>query len=100
MDNENEQTIQENLSVEEPKENVEQVETSVENIEEKEERHEVPVEEDGQVLTMVDVLEEEQKLEEDANAVLGASDEKNCTYSKVIISIKKKTKKTKVRLCI
>lgn len=31
-------------------------------------------------VTMVDVLNEEQKLEEDAYAVLGASDDKNCTY--------------------
>jgi E3 ubiquitin-protein ligase UBR7 len=32
------------------------------------------------VLSMVDVLEEEKQLEEDANAVLGASDDTNCTY--------------------
>lgn len=41
---------------------------------------------DGEkVVTMMDVLQEEQDFEDDANAVLGASDEKNCTYSKVII---------------
>lgn len=45
-------------------------ETTVENIEENS-------------LTMLDVLQEENQLEEDANAVLGASDDKNCTYSKV-----------------
>lgn len=35
-------------------------------------------------VTMLDVLQEENQLEEDANAVLGASDDKNCTYVKVI----------------
>ena len=35
------------------------------------------------VVSMVDVLEEEQKLEEDANAVLGGSDPVHCTYPKV-----------------
>ncbi|CAH1646398.1 unnamed protein product [Spodoptera littoralis] len=34
------------------------------------------------VVTMMDVLQEQQDFEEDANAVLGASDDKNCTYSK------------------
>ncbi|XP_075224262.1 putative E3 ubiquitin-protein ligase UBR7 [Lycorma delicatula] len=38
-------------------------------------------EDDSNVITMVDVLAEEEKLEEDAFAVLGASDDKNCTYS-------------------
>lgn len=37
---------------------------------------------EGNVVTMVDVLEEENELEEDANAVLGGSDDKTCTYSK------------------
>ncbi|CAH2077197.1 unnamed protein product, partial [Iphiclides podalirius] len=38
---------------------------------------------DGEkVVTMMDVLQEQQDFEEDANAVLGASDDKNCTYSK------------------
>lgn len=41
-------------------------------------------ESDGEkVVTMMDVLQEQQDFEEDANAVLGASDDKNCTYSKV-----------------
>jgi len=31
-------------------------------------------------VTMLDVLHDEQELEEDANAVLGASDDQNCTY--------------------
>jgi E3 ubiquitin-protein ligase UBR7 len=35
---------------------------------------------DGNYVTMVDVLEEEQKLEEEAFALLGGSDDKNCTY--------------------
>uniref|UniRef100_A0A2A4JQ13 UBR-type domain-containing protein n=1 Tax=Heliothis virescens TaxID=7102 RepID=A0A2A4JQ13_HELVI len=34
------------------------------------------------VVTMMDVLQEQQDFEEDANAVLGASDDKNCTYPK------------------
>lgn len=33
-------------------------------------------------LTMCDVLQEEQELEEDANAVLGGSDDTNCSYDK------------------
>ncbi|XP_050347291.1 putative E3 ubiquitin-protein ligase UBR7 [Nymphalis io] len=38
---------------------------------------------DGEkVVTMMDVLQEQEDFEEDANAVLGASDDKNCTYSK------------------
>lgn len=41
------------------------------------------VEEDTNVVTMVDVLKEEQELEDDAKAVLGASDDQNCTYSQV-----------------
>lgn len=39
--------------------------------------------EEMEVVTMVDVLNEERELEEDANAVLGGSDAKNCTYSEV-----------------
>lgn len=38
-------------------------------------------EDDSNVITMLDVLEEEKMLEDDALAVLGASDDKNCTYS-------------------
>lgn len=41
-------------------------------------------ESDGdKVVTMMDVLQEQQDFEDDANAVLGASDDKECTYSKV-----------------
>lgn len=36
--------------------------------------------EDEETITMMDVLEREDKLEEEASAVLGNSDEKNCTY--------------------
>lgn len=39
------------------------------------------------VVTMMDVLKEQEDFEEDANAVLGGSDDKNCTYSKVNIII-------------
>ena len=38
---------------------------------------------DDQVVSMVDVLNEEQQLEEDATAVLGACDDNVCTYSQV-----------------
>lgn len=34
-------------------------------------------------VTMLDVLQEENQLEEDANAVLGPADDKHCTYNKV-----------------
>ena len=34
-------------------------------------------------ITLVDVLEEEAQLEEDADAVLGGSDDQNCTYLSV-----------------
>lgn len=37
-------------------------------------------EEEDNGVTLVDVLEEEAQLEEDANAVLGGSDDANCTY--------------------
>ena len=43
-------------------------------------------EEESNVITMVDVLKEEEELEDDAKAVLGASDDQNCTYSRVNIS--------------
>ena len=39
--------------------------------------------EDENSVTMLDVLQEENQLEEDANAVLGAADDKNCTYNEV-----------------
>ena len=42
---------------------------------------------DDDTLTMVDVLKEETKLEDDANAVLGASDAQNCTYPNVFFKI-------------
>lgn len=43
-----------------------------------------PVENSGEdVLSMIDVLKEENELEEEANAVLGDSDDQNCTYPKV-----------------
>lgn len=38
-----------------------------------------------ETVTMVDVLENEKELEEDATAVLGASDDKNCTYLQVSV---------------
>lgn len=44
-------------------------------------------ESEGDVVTMVDVLKEQQDFEANANAVLGGSDDKECTYSKVLTSI-------------
>ena len=41
--------------------------------------------EEDKVISMVDYLQEEQELEEDANAVLGDSDENQCTYPMVKI---------------
>jgi len=38
---------------------------------------------DDQTVSMVDVLDDEQRLQEDANAVLGACDDTVCTYSQV-----------------
>jgi E3 ubiquitin-protein ligase UBR7 len=35
---------------------------------------------DGDVVSMLDVLQEDESLEDEANAVLGASDDKQCTY--------------------
>ncbi|KAK7791728.1 hypothetical protein R5R35_009376 [Gryllus longicercus] len=43
---------------------------------------ECSVSEDNEVITMVDVLKEEEELEDCTKALLGASDDKNCTYSK------------------
>ena len=40
---------------------------------------------DADTVTMIDVLEEEEELEENAFAVLGGSDDKHCTYYKVIV---------------
>jgi len=42
--------------------------------------------EDEETITMLDVIEREDKLEDEASAVLGFSDEKNCTYPKGYIS--------------
>lgn len=40
--------------------------------------------EDGdRVVTMSEILENEQEMLDDANAVLGAMDDKNCTYAEV-----------------
>ncbi|CAG2101030.1 unnamed protein product [Medioppia subpectinata] len=41
---------------------------------------------DCETITMLDVLQEEQDLEADAFAVLGGSDDKNCTYLKGYVS--------------
>lgn len=38
---------------------------------------------DTSYVTMPDILQEQEELEETSRAVLGGSDEKNCTYTKV-----------------
>ena len=38
---------------------------------------------EDEVVSMVDVLDEDNELEEEARAVLGDSDDKNCTYLSV-----------------
>lgn len=47
------------------------------------------IDEDGNpedpVLTLTEILDQEEKLEETSNAVLGASDSQNCSYDKVIM---------------
>lgn len=40
-----------------------------------------------QILTMQDVLDEQDELEKEYAAVLGGSDHKCCTYSKVFFSV-------------
>jgi E3 ubiquitin-protein ligase UBR7 len=39
---------------------------------------------DDTILSLQDVVEEDQRLEQTANAVLGDSDDTQCTYPKVI----------------
>ena len=41
---------------------------------------------DSETVTMLDVLQEEQDLEDNAFAVLAGSDDQNCTYLKVLSS--------------
>lgn len=43
--------------------------------------------EDDTEVTMVDYLEEELELEDDVKAVLGAADDKNCSYTQVMVAI-------------
>ena len=47
------------------------------------ESREVDTEGDEHIVSMVDVLNDEQQLQDDANAVLGACDDTVCTYSQV-----------------
>jgi len=47
---------------------------------------------DDQILSMVDVLNDEQQLQDDANAVLGPCDDNICTYSQVVQSTAMMTK--------
>lgn len=55
----------------------EELSTTVEDLDESEDN----------VVTLQDVIQTEQALIADANAVLGASDDKNCTYPLVGMSI-------------
>lgn len=41
------------------------------------------IEDESGVVTMLDVLQDQHDLEEDAKAVLGASDREHCTYDQV-----------------
>lgn len=41
---------------------------------------------DDSSVTMMDVLKQQEKLEEESAAVLGGSDEKSCTYERVSAS--------------
>lgn len=38
-----------------------------------------------EIITMQDVIDQEEELEDEAFAVLGASDDKNCSYTQVCI---------------
>ena len=47
--------------------------------------NEMEEEDEEEVVSMVEVLAEQQALEESADAVLGDSDDRNCTYLQVIM---------------
>ncbi len=42
------------------------------------------INDEDSVVSIKDVVEEEQELQDTANAVLGDSDDTNCTYTKVL----------------
>lgn len=44
-------------------------------------------EEDDDIITLQEAVQMEEALTESANAVLGGSDSKNCTYSQVCIRL-------------
>jgi len=56
---------------------------SIEQDAEKEQQQQDADGTDDQTVSMVDVLNDEQQLQDDANAVLGACDDNVCTYSQV-----------------
>ncbi|EFN87245.1 putative E3 ubiquitin-protein ligase UBR7 isoform X2 [Harpegnathos saltator] len=61
--------------------------------------------EDDNSVTMLDVLQVENQLEEDAYAVLGASDDQNCTYNKgymrqALYACKTCSNKTRAAVCL
>lgn len=45
----------------------------------------MPNDDNDEGVSMLEVLAEQEALEEDAHAVLGAGDVDNCTYSEVVI---------------
>lgn len=38
---------------------------------------------EGEIVSLLDVIDEEKELQDAANAVLGGADDSNCTYSSV-----------------
>lgn len=56
-------------------------------------------EEERGVISMQDVIEEEESLEATARAVLGPCDETNCTYPKVITSRETRRTLPKTEMC-
>lgn len=43
------------------------------------------MEDEDSIISLKDVIEEDQELQDTANAVLGGSDDTNCTYPEVIL---------------
>lgn len=44
------------------------------------------MEDEDSVISLKDVIEEDQELQDTANAVLGGSDDTNCTYPEVTLT--------------
>lgn len=52
---------------------------------------------DDTIVTMVDVLKEEEMMQENIDAVLGPADDQNCTFEDVSVKIKMFLVLTKIR---